>query len=547
VLEALKLEMLVVVFYNSQKVKLKRDLPKILVFSLFPLLVGFVLFIILPEGRLFSNLIVLASISVILSFALSFVYSIISKDGIFGYGNFVGFSGNLVFFILPLMVNFDLVIVAVVLFNSLFVFYSLAHLLDVFVLRGDSEKVRVLKKFTFRGILLNWRLYAYLLLIFVNFVVFYLTKNNVVILVALASTFFFVFFEELARFYSVYTLENKPYVGSDRLLALVVSKFFSLSEKLSNTEKFVDALSIELELKKTKQNELKISLNEILGNLNSVKELLLERKSRVEALEASLNITIGDLSTNILSIEYNISKLASSFDDARSKIDSVLDTISRGIERENEIRDTFSKILPVFESLLVKIESAKDVLYDIISIESKIARLVSSISDEIGILSVVATNVEIEALRSSKSSSLHRVTASINESVGSTKEFASEVLKLYDELTKFVDYLEPIVDSIFKHSERIKMTTNSLKSVTSIVMNINSKVFQDLVNSTSYFDEIKSQISSISQSMNTMRDLLEKVSNVLNNISEFKEVIDEIGRSIDNVISSLENIIHTIE
>jgi methyl-accepting chemotaxis protein len=120
-------------------------------------------------------------------------------------------------------------------------------------------------------------------------------------------------------------------------------------------------------------------------------------------------------------------------------------------------------------------------------------------------------------------------------------------LKLYDELTKFVDYLEPIVDSIFKHSERIKMTTNSLKSVASIVMNINSKVFQDLVNSTSYFDEIKSQISSISQSMNTMRDLLEKVSNVLDSISEFKEVIDEIGRSIDNVISPLENIIHTIE
>ena len=539
--------MLVVVFYNSQKVKLKRDLPKILVFSLFPLLVGLVLFILFPEGRLFSNLIVLASISVIISFALSFVYSIISKDGICGYGNFVGFSGNLVFFVLPLMVNFDLVVVAVLLFNSLFVFYSLAHLLDVFFLRGDSEKVRVLKKFTFREILLNWRLYVYLLLIFVNFVVFYLTENNIVILVALASTFFFVFFEELARFYSVYTLENKPYVGSDRLLALVVSKFFSLSEKLSNTEKFVDALSIELELKKTKQNELKISLNEILVNLKSVKELLLERKSRVEALEESLNVTIGDLSTSILSIEYNISKLASSFDDARSKIDSVLDTISRGIERENEIRDTFSKILPVFESLLVKIESARDVLYDIISVESKIAKLVSSISDEIGILSVVATNVEIEALRSSKSSSLHRVTASINESVRNTKEFASEVLKLYDELTKFVDYLEPIVDSIFKHSERIKMTTNSLKSVTSIVMNINSKVFQDLMNSTSYFDEIKSQISSISQSMNNMRDLLEKVSNVLDNISEFKEVIDEIGKSIDNVISSLENVIRTIE
>ncbi len=536
--------MLVIVFYNSRKVKLKRDLPKILAFSFFPILVGFVFFFFSPEVQFSSNLIVLASISVILSFALSFVYSFLSKDGIRGYGNLVGFSGNLVFFVLPLISRFDLVIVIVVLFNFLFLFYSLAHLLDVFILR--DEKVKVVKKVTFRGLLLSWQVYVYVLMVFVNFVVFYLTKNNVVLIVALASTFFVLIFGELARLYSVYILESKPYVGSDKLLALVLSKFYGLSEKLSNTEKFVDALSIELELKKTRQSELRISINEVLNNLNILKELLLEKKKRVEALEASLNVTIGDLSTNVLAIEYGISKLVSSVDEVSSKVNSVIDTISRGIAKESEIKDAFSKILPVFESLLVKIESARDVIYDVIGIESKISKLISSISDEVGILSVVATNVEIESLRSSSSSSLHRVTANINESVRSTKEFVSEILKLYDELTKFSDYLKPIADSIFKHSERIKISTNSLSSVTSVVMSIASKSFQDLVNVTSYFDEIRNQISGISQSMNTMRELLEKISGVFDALSDFKKVIDEIGVSIDNIISSLESIINSV-
>jgi|GEM_PF-2826563 len=523
---------------------------KILTFSLFPLIISSTIVLILvPQSintKTLTQILTITSISIITSFISSFLYYLLFREQQKRYENIIGFIGSLSFLLLPIYTKeINVLVVVSIVFNSFFLFSSLVFLINISTLKSQEIEIKEFKNFTKQFIFLNPQIYRYILIITINTLMYELNKNEIIPINTLISLLLIISLEEISRTFAIYKIENRPNIGNDKLLNLTLSKHHTLAEKLSNTEKFVDALSLELQLNKTKQNEMKISLTKISNDVILLEKSLLERREKVEQIEISLNNIIGDLSTGILTIEYSISKLTNITDDARNKIEGVIDNISKALSKKEETQDQFSKIIPIFESLSVKIDSISDVLSNIVTVESKITKIISSISDEVGLLSVIATNTEIEASKTSKNSSLQRITANINETVMTIKELTTKMTNLHQEISQFFDYLSPISDSIIKHSERIKISITNLNSSTNNINNIISNASQDLISDLTYFDDMKNSISSISESMSTIRGLLEKASEILDLISSFKNTINDIYNTLEKINFSLEEITKT--
>ena len=478
---------------------------------------------------LFRSLSYFFVISVTVNFILGVVILLLKFGGsVYSVGVFIG---NLSFLFLPLVFGtLDFRIFAKVFFIEIFSFVLFLMFVDLLGIHT------IQRKYNFFSLIFS-KIFVLLAFTLFGTFLFWDVRFSVIALISLVFGFVLL---EIKRVLAVSGRFSN--VGGDLILDLHNKSISTLKRELDNSSYLVNALQLQLEVLSNLKKEIYSKIEFIKGKISNCISSLDDYSFRYTDLEENISKLVADYSTHLLSIEYYLSKFKDTLSLANKTINSSYDRISSKVQKKNEIVEVFSQVKHVLDSLLTKVDSIIGILSEVIVNQVSMSKNVNLIFDELGALSVISTNIEIESLKYKGTKTMGTMISEINGISSNIKTYASELLSLYNKFKDIFDYLGTTSQSLLKHSDRIKYNVLLVGETVNDILSFFGDEVSEISSLEAKFDEMSNFISSMYAQLKQFREFLEKISEAVSMISDIKRMLEMIKVSLNDVFIVIEDL-----